>query len=139
MSIDVRRDEAAIGAQPHPGHLPAGPMYTYTAQRLIPAAPPRVPYAIDELVVAFWGDRANRVSVGQPARTFLVAGIDGTPDQRVWLSFRVTPVGRSSHVQVTLDEFTAGPDATEALADLLDLLAISVAVSVATDSVAAAR
>ena len=102
-------------------------MYTYTTERLVHASAARLPTAIDELVEAFWGGRAARISDGQPARTFLIAGIDNEPYQQVWLSFRVEPSGRNSRVLVTLDELTPGPDPTEALADLLDLVEISVA------------
>ena len=56
----------------------------------------------------------------------------------MWLSFRVSRVGSSSHVQVTLDEATPGPDPTEALADLLDLLAISTAVAAGVGAAALA-
>ena len=104
-------------------------MDSYTAQRLIAALPQCLPDAIDELVLALWGRRATRINRGQPPHSFVITGLDGTEDQTVWLSFRISRVGSSSHVQVTLDEATAGPDPTEALADLLDLLAISTAVA----------
>ena len=55
-------------------------MDSYTAQRLIAAPPQRLPDAIDELVLALWGRRATRINHGQPPRSFVITGLDGTED-----------------------------------------------------------
>lgn len=100
-------------------------MYTYTTERLIAAQPSRLPAAIDDLVERLWGGRARRVD-DEPLLMYAVESVEGIGGPDVWLSFLVFPTGRACRVRVTLDELERGPDPTDGLDEVLDLLAADV-------------
>jgi hypothetical protein len=100
-------------------------MDTYAVERLVPGGPPTVRAALESLVPAIWGDRARLVTDGGDGQRTVVFAL-GADDVDVWLSWELTEDHGSTRVRLLLDELDAGPDPTEALGQLLDMVAATV-------------
>jgi len=106
------------------------PMWTYQAERVVPSDPSDVHRAIDVVVADLWGD-GSRVVVddGVRYRTDAIAVAAELDDPDVWLTWSMEPVPEGTWVRLSLDEVHPGPDPSEALGEVLQLLAERLAVA----------
>jgi hypothetical protein len=89
-------------------------VWTYRAEREIAAEVAVVEAAISAVVDRVWRDETHTVTAGHER-------VDAVGD--VWLTWSVEATGSSTLVRVVLDELESGPDPTDALDQVLALVA----------------
>jgi hypothetical protein len=100
-------------------------MWTYYAERVVPADTDRLNAAIDALVLDRWGDHAYLVAAdGGSSRTYGIGQSSTRKDPDVWLTWHIHQLGDVSRLRLTLDEVEPGPDPTATLAALVDQVAV---------------
>ena len=104
-------------------------MYSYQAERVVPAGTDAVTGAVAELVDRLWGPAARLVADDGLRRVDAVAASAGEEEADVWLSWHITPVGGETRVRLVLDELDPGPEPIEELATVLDMLLEQVGVA----------
>lgn len=98
-------------------------MQSHRAERLVRASAAAVRSAIGEVMQTLWpGDTRSIVDEGHDL-TYVVHFDESAAAGDVWLSWSLTEVVAGTHVRVVLDEVDDGPDATDELARLLDVVA----------------
>jgi hypothetical protein len=97
-------------------------IYTYEAERLISDEPLDVHAAIADVVRKMWDGRTHVVAEERLRRVDAVTVELGSDEPDVWLTWELTPVAGATRVRLVLEELDQGPDATEAIAEMLSLL-----------------
>ena len=101
-------------------------MRTYHAERLLDADRTAVHATILDLVVELWGAN-SRLVTDDPRCGYLHAVAASPDDEEVWLCWELTPVAGVTKVGLTMDDLDTGPDMTDDLHAVLDLLTSRVA------------
>jgi hypothetical protein len=104
-------------------------MYTYDAERVVPAHPEAVAGAVAELVAVVWGRSARLVADDGVCRVDAVAAAGTDEAADVWLTWHLAPMGGATRVRLVLDELDPGPEPIEELATVLDMLVERVGVA----------
>jgi hypothetical protein len=98
-------------------------MWTHQVQRLVPRPIREVRAEIARVVEAAWG-RATDVTTTEHhgRRADWIAAGAGSDDLDIVLTWTLTDLDHETHVVLTLDEFDPGPDPTDELEEILDML-----------------
>jgi hypothetical protein len=97
-------------------------IHTYEAERLISGEPLDVHAAIATVVRKMWVGRTHLVAEERLRRVDAVTVEFGSDEPDVWLTWELTPIAGATRVRLVLEELEQGPDATEAIADMLSIL-----------------
>ena len=104
-------------------------MYSYDAERVVPADPVAVSAAIGDLVATIWGRAGRLVDDDGLRRIDAVAASEHDEAADVWLTWHITPLAGATRVRLVLDEVEPGPEPIEELGAVLDMLAERVRVA----------
>jgi hypothetical protein len=98
-------------------------MWTHQVQRLVPLAIDDVRAEIARLVDAAWSGATDVTTTEHHGRRadWIAAGA-GSDDIDIVLTWTLTDLDGATYVVLTLDEFDPGPDPTDELEQVLDML-----------------
>jgi hypothetical protein len=98
-------------------------MWTHQVQRLVPQPIDEVQTEIARVVETGWGDASDVTTTEHHGRRadWIAAGV-GSDELDIVLTWTLTDLDHETYVVLTLDEFDAGPDPTDELEQILDML-----------------
>jgi hypothetical protein len=98
-------------------------MWTHEVQRLVPRPVAEVREEIARIVDAAWCGATDVTTTEHHGRRadWIAAGV-GSDELDIVLTWALTDLDHETHVVLTLDEFDAGPDPTDEMEAILDMV-----------------